>query len=172
MIQIDGVDINNYPMNNLRSNIALVNQNVDLLKGTLRYNLLIANPKATEKEMLEAIRLAELQPVIERLPQGLDSELSENALNLSGGERQRLSLAMALVKQPKLLLLDEITSSLDLESEQKILNTIENISKEKGITVLSVTHRKTFIKDDFRIIEMEQGKVKSDTHYKKLKTVS
>lgn len=172
MIQIDGVDINNYPMNNLRSNIALVNQNVDLLKGTLRYNLLIANPKATEKEMLEAIRLAELQPVIERLPQGLDSELSENALNLSGGERQRLSLAMALVKQPKLLLLDEITSSLDLESEQKILNTIENISKEKGITVLSVTHRKTFIKDDFRIIEMEQGKVKSDTHYKNLKTVS
>lgn len=165
MIQIDGVDINNYPMNNLRSNIALVNQNVDLLKGTLRYNLLIANPKATEKEMLEAIRLAELQPVIERLPQGLDSELSENALNLSGGERQRLSLAMALVKQPKLLLLDEITSSLDLESEQKILNTIENISKEKGITVLSVTHRKTFIKDDFRIIEMEQGKVKSDTFF-------
>ena len=172
MIQIDGVDLNHYPINDLRRHIALVNQNIDLLKGTLRYNLHIANPSASDEELLEAIRLAELQGVVARLPQGLDSDLSENALNLSGGERQRLSLAMALVKQPKLLLLDEITSSLDLESEQKILNTIERISNEKGITVLSVTHRKTFIKDHFRIIEMEQGKVKSDTLYKELQAIS
>ena len=168
MISIHGVEINDLPIDQLRRQMALVNQSVDLLKGTLRYNLLIGNPNATDTEMLEAIELAELQNVVRRLPLGLDSDLSENALNLSGGERQRLSLAMALIKQPQILLLDEMTSSLDVESERKILSTIERICLEKQLTVISVTHRKTFIKDYFRVINLERGQIQLDTHYHEL----
>lgn len=75
---------------------------------------------------------------------------------------------MALVKQPQILLLDEMTSSLDVESERKILNTIERICLKKQLTVISVTHRKTFIKDHFRVINLERGQIQLDTHYHEL----
>ncbi|MBS5824688.1 MAG: ATP-binding cassette domain-containing protein, partial [Clostridium argentinense] len=90
--------------------------------------------------------------VINKLPKGLDTDLSENGVNLSGGERQRLALSMAILRKPKILLLDEVSASLDLEAENKILDTIENLCENTNLTVISVTHRRTFIKDDFRVI--------------------
>ena len=151
-IIIGSKDINSYPLDYLRSNIALVSQNISLLKGSLRYNLSLSNPKATKEDMLKAIKIAELTDVINKLPEGLDTDLSENGVNLSGGERQRLALSMAILRKPKILLLDEVSASLDLEAESKILDTIENLCENTNLTVISVTHRRTFIKDDFRVI--------------------
>lgn len=165
-IKVDGIDINSYPIDYLRSNIALVSQNISLLRGSLRYNLALSNPKATEEEILKVIEAAELSDVIDKLPKGLDSDLSENGINLSGGERQRLALAMALLRKPKILLLDEVSASLDLEAEKRILDTIERLCKNENLTVISVTHRRTFIKNDFRVISMENGEVKYDGKYK------
>lgn len=165
-IIIGSKDINSYPLDYLRSNIALVSQNINLLKGSLRYNLSLSNPKATEEDMLKAIRIAELTDVINKLPEGLDTDLSENGVNLSGGERQRLALSMALLRNPKILLLDEVSASLDLEAESKILDTIENLCENTNLTVISVTHRRTFIKDNFRVVYMENGEVKYDGKYK------
>ena len=110
-IIIGSKDINSYPLDYLRSNIALVSQNINLLKGSLRYNLSLSNPKATEEDMLKAIKIAELTDVINKLPKGLDTDLSENGVNLSGGERQRLALSMAILRKPKILLLDEVSAS-------------------------------------------------------------
>ncbi|MPM95781.1 putative ABC transporter ATP-binding protein [bioreactor metagenome] len=165
-IKVDGIDINSYSIDYLRSNIALVSQNISLLRGSLRYNLALANPKATKEEISKIIEAAELSDVIAKLPNGLDSDLSENGINLSGGERQRLALAMALLRKPKILLLDEVSASLDLEAEKRILDTIERLCKNENLTVISVTHRRTFIKDDFRVISMENGEVKYDGKYK------
>lgn len=165
-IKVDGIDINFYPIDYLRSSVALVSQNISLLRGSLRYNLALSNPKATEEEILIAIEAAELSDVIDKLPNGLESDLSENGINLSGGERQRLALAMALLRKPKILLLDEVSASLDLEAEKRILDTIERLCKNENLTVISVTHRRSFIKDDFRVIAMENGEVKYDGKYK------
>ncbi|EQB86004.1 ABC-type multidrug transport system fused ATPase/permease subunit [Clostridium punense] len=165
-IKIDGMDINLYPLDYLRSNIALVSQNISLLRGSLRYNLALAYPKATDEDILRVIEEAELSDVVNKLPEGLDTDLSENGVNLSGGERQRLALAMALLRKPKILLLDEVSASLDLEAEKRILDTIERLCRNENLTVISVTHRRSFIKDSFRVLAMENGEVKYDGQYK------
>lgn len=165
MVSLGDYDINQYPIKTLRQQIALVSQEIQLLKGSLRYNMRLANPLATDQELLEAIEQAQLSELIARLPRGLDTDLSEDAKNLSGGERQRLSLALALVRRPKILLLDEVSANLDLESEARILDMIEDLAKARHITVILVTHRRSFIKPYFRVISLQNGKISFDGTY-------
>ena len=165
MVYLGEHDINELAIKTLRKEIALVSQDIQLLKGSLRYNLRLANLLATEEQLLEAIEQAELSDLIARLPYGLETDLSEDAKNLSGGERQRLSLALALVRCPKILLLDEVSANLDLESEACILQTIEQLVKTRHITVILVTHRRSFIKPYFRVISIEKGTVHYDGVY-------
>ena len=165
MVSLGDYDINQYPIKTLRQQIALVSQEIQLLKGSLRYNMRLANPLATDQELLEAIEQAQLSELIARLPRGLDTDLSEDAKNLSGGERQRLSLALALVRRPKILLLDEVSANLDLESEARILDMIEDLAKARHITVILVNHRRSFIKPYFRVISLQNGKISFDGTY-------
>ena len=168
MIYLGNQDINSFSIRTLREQIALVSQEIQLLRGSLRYNLRLANPSATDAQLLEAIEQAELVDLIARLPHGLDTDLSEDARDLSGGERQRLSLALALVRRPKILLLDEVSANLDLESESRILETIEQLVETRHITVILVTHRRSFIKPYFRVISLENGQIKYDGLYEGL----
>lgn len=168
MVYLGNQDVNSFSIRTLREQIALVSQEIQLLRGSLRYNLWLANPSATDAQLLEAIEQAELADLIARLPHGLDTDLSEDAKNLSGGERQRLSLALALVRRPKILLLDEVSANLDLESESRILETIEQLVETQHITVILVTHRRSFIKPYFRVISLENGKIKYDGLYEGL----
>ncbi|QDO84842.1 ABC transporter ATP-binding protein [Shewanella psychropiezotolerans] len=137
--------------------ISYVTQDVQLLGGSLRDNLLLAKPEAVEKTLFEAIEAAGLSPLIAKLPEGIDTLIGENGNQLSGGERQRLSIARALLHDAPVLLLDEITSALDYRTQAQVLDSIEKLSK--GKTVISVAHRLDTIRDTDRIYFMESGQI-------------
>ena len=107
----------------------------------------MVNPKATEQEVYNAISKANLESTLRDMPKGLDTTIGENGFNLSGGERQRIALAMGLLKKSKILLLDEITSNLDDETEITIKHALERLRKEYNITILAISHRKTILEN-------------------------
>ncbi|MEF2484176.1 ABC transporter ATP-binding protein [Vibrio mimicus] len=148
--------------------IAYVTQDVQLLGGSLRDNLLLAKPEATELELLDAIKAAGLSDLIAKLPEGMDSAVGENGNQLSGGERQRLSIARALLHDAPVLLLDEFTSALDTQTQSHVLKSIARLAQ--GKTVISVAHRLDTIQHVDKIYFIEEGRVvKSGTHEEMLK---
>lgn len=142
----------------LAAQSALVSQNTWLFTGSVRENLAIANPMATEDELWKALRMAHLDAEIRLLPEGLDTKLGENGAGLSSGQKQRLSLARALVSGRKILLLDEATSQVDLASEREILAALGELGRD--YTLLMVTHRTAVCKLADRTVEVVNGKVK------------
>ncbi len=137
-IEIDGVDIRDLPMRTLRNRIALVPQDSWIIDASLRENLLVGAPDAAEGTLAEAISLANLDPLVESLPDGLSTALGESGVRVSGGERKRVALARALVRRPGLLLLDEPTSGLDSQNEAQVIAAIRGIKSPRS--VLTVTH--------------------------------
>ncbi len=168
MILIDGQPIETYDIAWLRSQIAFVSQDVQLRNGTLRDNLQIGNTDASDEELLEALKDSGLWDYYQSLPQGLDSSVGERGTSLSGGQKQRLSLARALVRNAKLLILDEASSALDPITELKINEAIR--ARKKRQTVIIISHRLSTVLSADRIIVMNEGRIiESGTHHDLLK---
>ena len=157
-ITIDGQDIAGLQLASLRRAIAVVSQDTFLFSGSIRENLLCVAPEAGEARLLEVLKLAQLDDLLERLPAGLDTELGERGLRLSGGERQRLSIARALLKDPPILILDEATSSVDSISENRIRLALDQVLAG-GRTCFVIAHRFSTILDADLILVMEQGRL-------------
>ena len=130
-ILIDNQSIYDLELASLRSNISLVNQEITLFDDTIKNNIKYANFNASDEEVLEAAKLSFCYDFIQKLPNKFDTIIGENGFRLSGGEKQRLSIARALLKKSKIILLDEATSSLDAETETKIQEAINYLTKDK-----------------------------------------
>lgn len=156
-VSIGGINLNRMGTSNLYRHISYVTQDIQLLAGTLRDNLLIANQNASTQQIEEAIYAAGLADLVKRLPLGIDSEIGENGSQLSGGERQRLSIARAILHQAPIVLLDEVTSALDRHLQQHVITTLKKLCADK--TVISVAHRLNTIIDVDKIYLIENGTV-------------
>jgi ATP-binding cassette subfamily B protein len=156
-IYFDDRSIDEYNLFNLRKNIGYVSQDVLLFEGTILENLLLVKPDASEKEIDNALNISQAKEFLESLPEGLDSKIQRGGKNLSKGQMQMISLARAILIDPKLLILDEFTSSLDLYTESKIQKGIQGTLKDR--TSIVIAHRLTTILNADRIIVMEEGRL-------------
>jgi ATP-binding cassette subfamily B protein len=156
-ILIDGADIATVTQASLRSALGLVPQEVVLFNDTLRFNLAYARPDASEEEILEAARRAQLGDFIRSLPAGLDTRVGERGLKLSGGEKQRVGVARAVLLDPAILILDEATSSLDSETETEVQSALAEASK--GRTTIAVAHRLSTIARADLILVLDEGRI-------------
>ncbi|QEY23506.1 lipid A export permease/ATP-binding protein MsbA [Neisseria animalis] len=156
-ILIDGTDIADVELSNLRSQFALVSQDVFLFDDTLLENVRYSRPEASEEEVLAALKAANLQDLVANSPQGLHQHIGANGSQLSGGQRQRVSIARAILKDAPILLLDEATSALDNESERLVQQALERLMH--GRTSIIVAHRLSTIEEADRIIVMDDGKI-------------
>ncbi|MCX7863754.1 MAG: ATP-binding cassette domain-containing protein, partial [Novosphingobium sp.] len=156
-ILIDGQDIAHVTQSSLRAHIGIVPQDAVLFNESIGYNIAYGRDGATQEDVEAAARAAALWPLIERLPEGLDTEVGERGLKLSGGEKQRVAIARTLVKNPPILLLDEATSALDTRTEQDILATLHTLSENR--TSISIAHRLSTIADAERILVLAEGRV-------------
>jgi ABC-type multidrug transport system fused ATPase/permease subunit len=156
-VELGGVDVRHVPLLELRRRVGYVEQDSPVLAGTVRQNLVYANPDATEREIEEVLDLTNLRSLIERLPQGLDTEVGDGGNLLSGGERQRIAIARMLLTRPEVLLLDEITSQLDAKNEVALRDTVMRLAQR--CTVLVIAHRLSTVVDAEQIIVLGEGRV-------------
>lgn len=156
-ITIDGKNIQDISTNSLFDNISIVFQDVTLFDNTILENIRLGRPDATDEEVKEAARLANCQHFVEKLPEGYETRIGENGAKLSGGERQRISIARAILKQAPIVILDEITSSLDIENEKMIQESLNYLLKDK--TVIIISHRLKSIENADKIVVMKDGQV-------------
>ncbi len=162
-ILIDGQDIKGLSLKSLASNIGMVTQETFLFYDTIRANLLYANPQASEEQMIRAARVANIDDFIQGLPDKYDTVVGERGYRLSGGERQRVAIARVVLRDPRILILDEATSSLDSLSEELIQEAMKEIMKER--TSLVIAHRLSTILAADRILVFDQGRlVQQGTH--------
>ncbi len=154
---IDGQNIAEISLSSLRKQISLVSQDTILFDDTVKANIAYANLNASENQIKQACEFAAASEFIEELPQGYETVIGENGIKLSGGQKQRLSIARAILKDSPIILLDEATSSLDSDSEQKVQNAIINLTKNK--TTLVIAHRLSTIIRANKIFVINQGKV-------------
>lgn len=155
-IYIWGNEIRSKLVKDIRKEIAYVSQEPILFSGTIRENLMAVSPNVNDEEINEALRKANLLSLINNLPKGLDTQIGENGFNLSGGEKQRLAIARALLTNCRIMLLDEVVSNLDSEAEQEIEQTINNLIKEKNITILLISHKISILNNASQIIKVEK----------------
>jgi len=175
-ILLDGLDLRKIRLKSLRRHIGLVLQDTFLVDGTVKENIALGNPEATDEEIVEAAKLASAHEFIERLPNGYETWVGEGGAFLSVGQRQRIALARALLKKPAILVLDEVTSHLDAESEAAIQQAIEGALR--GRTVILIAHRLSTVKNADRILVLQEGQiveegrhedlVTADTYYRRL----
>jgi ABC-type multidrug transport system fused ATPase/permease subunit len=158
-ISVDGRDIRGWPLPELRAAIGYVEQDAPILAGTLRENLCLATPDATDEDLRAALTLTRLDDLLERLPNGLDTPVGHRGTALSGGERQRIAIARALLRRPRILLLDEATSQLDAVNELALRDLIEAVALTT--TVLVVAHRLSTVTSADRILVMDAGQVRA-----------
>ena len=156
-IKIDGTDIRDISLSSLRRNIAMVFQDNFLFTGTIRENIMMGNPDATEEELNQAIESAHLQEMIAELPDGIETLLGERGLTLSGGQRQRVAIARAMIKNTPIVILDEATSALDNKSEAIVQKALDNLIQNK--TVFVIAHRLSTIKNADRIAVINEGEL-------------
>ncbi len=162
-ITIDGIDVMDITLDSLRRNIGIVSQNVFLFDGTIRDNIAYGKPDATDEEVADAARRANIHEFIKTLKDGYDTEVGERGVKLSGGQRQRISIARVFLKNPKLLILDEATSALDNATEMQIQASLEELSR--GRTVVVVAHRLSTVKNADEIVVIDTtGIVERGTH--------
>ena len=165
-IYIDDKNIKKFQIKSLRDSIALVSQDVILFDTSIMKNISIANPKASEFDIIEASKKADAHNFIIKLKKSYKTITGDRGLNLSGGERQKISIARALIKQPKILLLDEATSALDNKSESTVNKALKSF--QKNITTIIVAHRLSTILEAKRIIYFDKGIILADGNHKDL----
>ena len=156
-INVDGINIKNLKKDALRNLIGLVTQDSILFNDSIKNNLLIAKPEATNEEIIECLKIANAWEFVSKMPEQIDSNIGDSGNKLSGGQKQRLSIARAVLKNPPILVLDEATSALDSESEKLVQNALENLMKNK--TSLVIAHRLSTIQKADKIIVLEKGKI-------------
>ena len=167
-ISIDGIDIRNYTLKSLRDNIAVVFQDNFLFSGTIKENILLGKPDATDEEIQNAIKMAYLEEFIESVPDGIDTQIGERGMLLSGGQKQRIAIARAFLKNAPILILDEATSALDNKTEAIVQKAIDNLMKDK--TVFVIAHRLSTVQNANKIAVINEGElVELGTHEELMK---
>lgn len=170
-IAIDGINVKDYRYDNLLSNFSFVFQDVYLFDDTVKNNIAFGNPDATYDEIVEVAKHARCHDFIMALPDGYETILQEGGSNLSGGERQRISIARAMLKPSKIVMLDEATSSVDPENEQELVAALNDLLKDK--TVIVIAHKLETIKNSDQIIVMDKGSIENvGTHDELIKSSS
>ena len=164
-ISVDGKPLDRFSIESIRTKITKVSQDTFLFPGTIKDNLLLANPNATDEEILNVLELVCLKDFISNLPNGLNTDIGENGLLLSGGERQRLALAQGILRKSEIILLDEVTANIDVNSERIIKEVIKDIMLKQNLTVIAISHRIDFLEDTDRIVILENGKISKTTTY-------
>jgi len=162
-ILVDGVDIRQYPVSEYRRHIGLVLQEPFLFFGTIAENVAYGRPEATRAEVIAAARAARAHEFILRLPDGYDSMVGERGQSLSGGERQRISIARALLIDPRILILDEATSAVDTETEREIQEALDNLIQ--GRTTIAIAHRLSTLRKADRLVVLERGRIAEVGHH-------
>lgn len=165
-ITIDGNEIKNIATQDLFKHISMVFQDVTLFNGSVMENIRLGRSSASDEEVLEAARLANCDDFVKKLPRGYETEIGENGSNLSGGERQRISIARAFLKDAEIILLDEIAASLDVENEKYIQESLNELTKNK--TVIIISHRMKSIENVDQIIVMKDGKIEDFGRHEEL----
>ena len=165
-IRMGEVDVSTLPLAYLREQIALVSQDIFLFEGTIRENLLIGSPEATDDELQAAAQAAHAEEFILSFPEGYETHVGERGIRLSGGQKQRIGIARALLKDAPVLLLDEATSAVDAETERSIKEAVLRVVE--GRTVLIVAHRLSTIRAADRIVMLEDGRVVETGSYEEL----
>lgn len=163
-ILIDGRPITEFSERELRTSIGFVPQDVFLFSGTIKENLLWGKPNSSFNELKEACRDAQIDEVIERLPDQYETKIGQKGVNLSGGQKQRLSIARALIRKPKLLLLDDSTSALDVKTEAKFLHAL----KQYECTTLIITQKISTALQADKILVLEEGKIVAEGNHETL----
>jgi len=156
-IRVDGVDVRSFPIADYRRNIGLVLQEPFLFFGTIADNIAYGKPHASQADIIAAARAAHAHEFILRLPQGYDSMVGERGQGLSGGERQRISIARALLIDPRILIMDEATSSVDSETEKEIQKALENLVQ--GRTTIAIAHRLSTLHRANRLVVLDRGQI-------------
>ena len=165
-IRIDGVDIRSLPVREYRRNIGLVLQEPFLFFGTIAENIAYGKPDASREEIVAAARAAHAHEFILRLPHGYDSLVGERGQALSGGERQRISIARALLIDPRILILDEATSSVDTETELEIQAALDNLIR--GRTTMAIAHRLSTLRRADRLVVLDRGRIVEQGRHEEL----
>jgi ATP-binding cassette subfamily B protein len=165
-ILLDGVDIRSFAVSDYRRNIGLVLQEPFLFFGTIAENIAYGKPHATREEIISSARAAHAHEFILRLPQGYDSMVGERGQGLSGGERQRISIARALLIDPRILIMDEATSSVDSETEKEIQKALDNLVQ--GRTTIAIAHRLSTLHRADRLIVLDRGVVMEEGSHDEL----
>jgi ATP-binding cassette subfamily B protein len=156
-LTIDGQDVRDVTLDSLHAAIGVVPQDTVLFNDTIRYNIAYGRPEASEAEIVEAAKAAQIHDFVLSLPKGYDTQVGERGLKLSGGEKQRVGIARTILKNPPILLLDEATSALDTETERDIQTQLRAMGQ--GRTVITIAHRLSTIADADRIVVLEDGHI-------------
>ena len=156
-VRVNGVDVRDATLDSLREVIGVVTQDAHMFHDTLRANLLYAKPDATDDELREALRSAQVLALVDALPEGLDTVVGDRGYRLSGGEKQRVALARLLLKAPDVVVLDEATAHLDSESERAVQLALKTALA--GRTSLVIAHRLSTVRDADQILVMREGRI-------------
>lgn len=156
-IKIDGTDVKDLALNDLRRNVAMVSQDTYIFMGSVAKNIAYGNENATRADIIRAAKLASAHDFISKLPDGYDTVIGASGKDLSGGEKQRISIARAILANPKILILDEATASVDTETEKAIQNSLKFLVQ--GRTTLSIAHRLSTLRDADRLIVIDGGRI-------------
>jgi len=160
---MDGVDVRDLPLEDLRSQVGIAMQEAVLFSGTIRDNIRYGKPEATDAEVVDAARAAQAHDFIIEFPQGYDTQLGQRGVNLSGGQKQRLSIARALLVKPKVLILDDSTSSVDVETESKLEFALQTLLKDS--TAFVIAQRISTVLNADKIVVLDRGRIVAEgTH--------
>ena len=163
IIKIDGIDIKDMNLKSLRDLMGLVTQDSILFNDTIKANIALGKPEATDDEIIEALKIANAYEFVKDLPEGIYTNIGDSGNKLSGGQKQRLSIARAVLKNPPIMILDEATSALDTESERLVQIALENMMQNR--TSIVIAHRLSTIQKADTIVVMHKGKiVEQGTH--------
>ena len=156
-VRVDGIDVRDVTQTSLREHVGIVPQETLLFGGTIRENILYGRLDATEVEIVAAAQAANAHTFITELPDGYDTLVGERGIRLSGGQRQRVAIARAILKDPRILLLDEATASLDNESESLVQDALERLMQNR--TTVIIAHRLSTVRVAHRIAVLDQGRI-------------
>ncbi|MEM2187525.1 MAG: ATP-binding cassette domain-containing protein, partial [Thermofilaceae archaeon] len=166
VLKYDGIDVRRIKLSSLKSQVAIVLQNPVLLDTTIAENIMLGKPDSTPEEIIAAAKVARAHDFIMRLPEAYDTEVGMQGSRLSGGERARVALAAALLKNPKILILDEPTAALDALTEDEVTEELERMTR--GRTTIIIAHRLSTLRFTDRIIVMENGRIVEEGKHEEL----
>ncbi len=169
-VLVDGTDVRKVTLHSLRSQIGIVMQDTTLFAGTIRENITFGNEQASEEEIIRAARAAQAHEFIIQSAQGYDTRVGERGVTLSGGQRQRLAIARALLMDPRILILDDATASVDAETEHLIQLAFQNLVR--GRTTFVIAHRLSTVRNADQIIVMDKGRIQAMGTHETLLTSS